>query len=40
MFCRNDRSTDSERFYKTINDFLMMPSEKEEVDELIQWWNQ
>ncbi|KAJ3502535.1 hypothetical protein NMY22_g18550 [Coprinellus aureogranulatus] len=40
VFCRNDRSTDSERFYKTINDFLGSPSEKEEVDALLKWWNQ
>ncbi|KAJ3533868.1 hypothetical protein NMY22_g7155 [Coprinellus aureogranulatus] len=38
-FCRNDRATDSERFYKSIVDFLTSPSELEEVQELIDWWN-
>ena len=39
VFCRNDRSTDSERFYKSIVDWLESPSEKEEVDILMKWWN-
>ena len=39
VFCRNDRSTDSERFYKSIVDWLESPSEKEEVDALMKWWN-
>ncbi|KAJ3528944.1 hypothetical protein NMY22_g9199 [Coprinellus aureogranulatus] len=40
VFCRNDRSTDSERFYKTIIEFLESPSEEEEVGDLLKWWNQ
>ncbi|KAJ3517088.1 hypothetical protein NMY22_g14042 [Coprinellus aureogranulatus] len=39
VFSRNDKSTDSERFYRSIMDFLESPSEHEEVDELIKWWN-
>lgn len=38
-FSRNDKLTDSERFYKTIVDFLESPSEHEEVTELLRWWN-
>jgi len=32
-------TTDSERFYESILDFLDDPEEKEEVDDLINWWN-
>ncbi|KAJ3502959.1 hypothetical protein NMY22_g18413 [Coprinellus aureogranulatus] len=39
VFCRNDRTTDSERFYKSIVDWLESPEEHEEVQSLINWWN-
>lgn len=39
VFCRSDTSTDSERFYETVLDFLDDVEEKEEVDELLNWWN-
>ncbi|TEB23232.1 hypothetical protein FA13DRAFT_1640163 [Coprinellus micaceus] len=39
IFSRNDKSTDSERFYRSIMDFLESPSECEEVEGLIRWWN-
>ncbi|KAJ3507987.1 hypothetical protein NMY22_g16758 [Coprinellus aureogranulatus] len=39
VFSRNDKSTDSERFYRSILHFLQSPSEAEEVGELIKWWN-
>ncbi|TEB18471.1 hypothetical protein FA13DRAFT_1648706 [Coprinellus micaceus] len=39
VFSRNDRSTDSERFYKSIIDWLESPSEIDEVGELLRWWN-
>ena len=39
MFCRSDTSTDSERFYVSVLDFLDDPEEKDEVDDLLNWWN-
>jgi len=30
---------DSEQFYESVLDFLDDPEEKEEVDDLINWWN-
>ncbi|KAJ3525372.1 hypothetical protein NMY22_g10607 [Coprinellus aureogranulatus] len=39
VFSRNDRSTDSERFYNSIIDLLDSPSEKVEVEALMKWWN-
>lgn len=39
MFCRSDTSTDSERFYVTVLEFLDDPEEKAEVDDLLNWWN-
>ncbi|KAJ3550552.1 hypothetical protein NMY22_g398 [Coprinellus aureogranulatus] len=39
VFSRNDKTTDSERFYRSIIAFLESPSEKKEVDELLKWWN-
>lgn len=39
VFCRTDTSTDSERFYGTVLDFLDDPDEKDNVDELLDWWN-
>ncbi|KIM89596.1 hypothetical protein PILCRDRAFT_60503 [Piloderma croceum F 1598] len=39
VFSKTDTVTDSERFYNSILDFLEEPDEKEEVDELLVWWN-
>ena len=39
VFSRTDTVTDSERFYNSVLDFLEEPDEKEEVDELLTWWN-
>lgn len=39
VFCRSDTSTDSERFYNSVLDFLDDPNEKDDVDALIDWWN-
>jgi hypothetical protein len=40
VFSCTDLVTDSERFYNSILDLLNDPEEKEEVDELLLWWNQ
>jgi len=39
VFCRSDTSTDSERFYDTVLEFLDDPDEKDEVNDLLLWWN-
>jgi hypothetical protein len=39
VFCRSDTLTDSELFYETVLQFLDDPEEKDEVDELLNWWN-
>ena len=39
VFCWSDTVTDSKRFYKSVLDFLDNP-EKEEVGDLLNWWNQ
>jgi hypothetical protein len=39
VFSRTDHVTDSERFYNSILELLDDPEEKEEVDQLITWWN-
>lgn len=39
VFCRSDTTTDSERFYDTIVEFLDDPEEREEVNNLLMWWN-
>ncbi|KAM6493885.1 hypothetical protein JOM56_010246 [Amanita muscaria] len=39
VFCRSDTSTDSERFYESVLDFLNDPEEKDEVADLLNWWN-
>ena len=31
--------TDSERFYNSIDELLNDPEEKDEVDQLLTWWN-
>ncbi|KAF8226633.1 hypothetical protein L208DRAFT_1300992, partial [Tricholoma matsutake] len=39
VFCQLDTVTDSEQFYKSVLDFLDDPEEKDEVDDLLNWWN-
>lgn len=39
MFSRTDHVTDSERFYNSVLELLDDPEEKEEIDQLITWWN-
>ena len=39
VFRRSDTSTDSERFYESVLDFLDDQQEKDEVDHLLNWWN-
>ena len=39
MFCRSDTLTDSKRFYVSVLEFLDNPEEKDEVDDLLNWWN-
>ena len=39
VFGRSDTTTDSERFYESVLDFLEDPDEKDFVDELLDWWN-
>ncbi|TEB29001.1 hypothetical protein FA13DRAFT_1632472 [Coprinellus micaceus] len=38
-FCRNDPQADSERFYNGLIDFLEEEEEKQQVSELLEWWN-
>jgi hypothetical protein len=39
VFSRTDTSTDSERFYVSVLDFLDHPDEQDEVRDLLNWWN-
>jgi len=39
VFSRTDTITDSETFYNSILDFLEEADEKEEVNDLLAWWN-
>ena len=39
VFSRTDLITDSERFYTSILDLLDDTDEKDEVDQLLMWWN-
>ncbi|KAH7917216.1 hypothetical protein BV22DRAFT_1108609 [Leucogyrophana mollusca] len=39
VFSRTDHVTDSERFYNSILELLEDPEEKDEVDQLMTWWN-
>jgi hypothetical protein len=39
VFSRTDTTTDSETFYTSILDLLEDDDEKEEVKELLTWWN-
>ena len=38
-FSRTDLATDSERFYTSILELLEDPDEKDEVEQLMGWWN-
>ncbi|KAF8342369.1 hypothetical protein F5887DRAFT_1215964 [Amanita rubescens] len=39
VFSRSDTTTDSERFYESVSDFLDDPDEKNEVTDLLNWWD-
>ncbi|KIM51937.1 hypothetical protein SCLCIDRAFT_142255, partial [Scleroderma citrinum Foug A] len=39
VFSHTDLITDSECFYTSILELLGNPKEKEEVDQLLGWWN-
>ena len=39
IFSRTDLTTDSEQFYNTILELLEDSDEKNEVDQLMGWWN-
>ncbi|KIJ58642.1 hypothetical protein HYDPIDRAFT_102277 [Hydnomerulius pinastri MD-312] len=39
VFSRTDLVTDSERFYTSIIELLDDPDEKDEVNQLLTWWN-
>jgi hypothetical protein len=39
VFSRTDHVTDSERFYNSILELLEDPDERDEVDQLLTWWN-
>ncbi|KAF8329620.1 hypothetical protein F5887DRAFT_896688, partial [Amanita rubescens] len=39
VFSRSDTSTDSERFYESVWDFLNDPDERNEVTDLLSWWD-
>ncbi|KIJ10428.1 hypothetical protein PAXINDRAFT_86097 [Paxillus involutus ATCC 200175] len=39
IFSHTDLVTDSEHFYNSILELLKDPEEKEEVNQLLIWWN-
>jgi hypothetical protein len=39
VFSRTDTVTDSERFYNTVLDLFEDIDEREEVNDLLTWWN-
>ena len=39
VFSRTDMVTDSEQFYNSLLELFEDPDEKQEVDELLVWWN-
>ena len=39
VFSRTDQVTDSERFYNSILELLEDLDEKDEVNQLMAWWN-
>ena len=40
VFSHTDHVTNSERFYNSIVELLEDPEEKDEVNQLMAWWNQ
>jgi hypothetical protein len=38
-FSRTDTTTDSERFFNTVLDLLEDEEERDEVNDLLTWWN-
>ena len=39
VFCRTDTTTDLEGFYDSVLDFLDDSDEKNDIHELLDWWN-
>jgi hypothetical protein len=39
VFSRTDTTSDSERFYNSVLDLFDDADEKEEVGDLLMWWN-
>jgi hypothetical protein len=39
VFYQSDTVTDSKRLYECVLDFLDDPEEKDEVGDLLNWWN-
>jgi hypothetical protein len=39
VFSRTDTTTDLETFYSSVVDLFDEPDEREEVKELLTWWN-
>jgi hypothetical protein len=39
VFSRTDTVTDSERFYNTVLDLFDLADEREEISDLLTWWN-
>jgi hypothetical protein len=39
VFSRSDTATDSERFYNSVLDLFEDVDEREEVNDLLTWWN-
>jgi hypothetical protein len=39
VFSRTDTVTDSERFYNSILELFDNIDEREEIDDLLVWWN-
>jgi hypothetical protein len=39
VFSRSDTATDSERFYNLVLDLFEDVDEREEVNDLLTWWN-
>jgi hypothetical protein len=39
VFSRTDTVTDSERFYHSVLEYFEDDDERQEVEELLVWWN-
>src|ERR1700709_1461244 len=39
VFSKTDTVTDSERFYNTMLDLFDLTDEREEINDLLTWWN-